>query len=213
VNMHIKSILRKAWLMIAVLVLAGCADNVLRSKVEAPALYVLHVSSVATAEVAYPVTLRVTLPYTTPGLDSDRIAVLKQHTLDYFADARWSGTAAQLVQSYLVDYLHATGGFKSVFSDNVNVDADYSVTLELRDFQVEYIGDAAPVIHVTLSGALVDIKQRRSVAVLQASSTTHASNNNLEAVITAFEQAMQQTGGALAAQVQKSLAATSTSTN
>lgn len=204
-NQPMKSIIRTSCLCALALVITGCTGNLLRSKVDEPALYVLHATNVPTASVAYPVTLRVTQPNATPGLGSDRIAVLRQHTLDYFAGARWPDTAAQVAQSYLVDYLHSTGGFKNVVSDRVAVDADYSVALELRDFQAEYTGTAAPVIHVTLSGALMDIKQRQTVTVLHATSSVTASDNRLDAVINAFDKAMQQTSSELAAQIQKAV--------
>ena len=195
-----------ASLAMMVLLLSGCAGDLLRSKVEEPTLYTLRADGVATANVAYPVTLRVALPQAAPGLDTDRIAVLKTPVLDYYLGARWSGDAAQVVQSYLISYLQTGGGYKNVVSDAVAVDADYSLVLELRDFQAEYASKKTPVVHVALAGALVDVKQRRTVAVLQSTGSVMVADNRLDAVIDAFNQAMQQVSAQLVTQLQQGLA-------
>ena len=197
------------WLGLLMLVmLTGCVGDILKSKVDEPAVYVLHTGNVTTASVAYPVSLSVALPTAAPGLDVNRIAVLKNHNqLDYFFGARWGGSAPQVVQSFLVSYLQSQQGLKSVTIDGLPVSSDYLLALELRDFQAEYASDnAAPTVRVTLSGSLINIKSRATATNLQASATVAARNNNLSGVITAFESATQQASAEISAQMMKALA-------
>lgn len=186
---------------------SGCVDNILKSKVDEPSVYVLHTGTVATANVAYPVSLSVALPTATPGLDVNRIAVLKNHNqLDYFFGARWGGSAPQVMQSFLVSYLQAQQGLKSVNTDGLPVSSDYLLALELRDFQAEYASDTgAPTVRVTLSGSLIRISSRAAVTNLQASATVAAKDNRLSDVVTAFETAAEQASGEISAQMTKAL--------
>lgn len=187
------SLLRWTWLLPA-LALCGCVGDLLQSKVTEPLTYVLQVSDAGTAKVAYPAQLSIAMPQATPGLDSARIAVLRNgNQLDYYHGARWGGTAPQVVQSFLIALLQSQQGFKGVVAENVRVDGDYLLELQLRDFQAEYAGETTnPVTRVTLLGTLINIKSRKSVATLTSTASVAAKDNRLSAVVTAFQLATQQ---------------------
>ena len=174
--------------------LSGCVSEILESKVDEPQVYVLRTGNVSAATVAYPVQLGIALPAAAPGLDTNRIAVLRNsNLLDYYFGARWGGTAPQVVQAFLIDTLHAQQGFKSVAAEAARIDADYLLELQLKDFQAEYAGeDAAPVVKISLGGNLISIKTRKLVASVNSTATVTAADNRLGAVVTAFQTAMQQ---------------------
>lgn len=180
--------------MLAALLLSGCVSEILESKVDEPQVYVLRTGNVSAATVAYPVQLGIALPAAAPGLDTNRIAVLRNsNLLDYYFGARWGGTAPQVVQAFLIDTLHAQQGFKSVAAEAARIDADYLLELQLKDFQAEYAGeDAAPVVRISLGGNLISIKTRKLVASVNSTATVTAVDNRLGAVVTAFQTAMQQ---------------------
>ena len=198
----------KYLLLVMSFALCGCVGDILESKVVEPQVYVLHTTDTAIAKVAYPVQLNVGLPQAAPGLDSTRIAVLRNgNELDYYFGARWGGTAPQVVQAFVVELLQSQQGYKGVASEGARVDADYLLALELRDFQAEYASDKAnPIVHVTVVGTLINIKSRKVLATVTASSQSPAKDNRLSAVVGAFQSATQQASVSLSEQLAVRLA-------
>jgi cholesterol transport system auxiliary component len=199
-------------LTLASLALTGCGvSNILQSKVDEPHTYVLQVNDAGTAKTAYPFQLGVALPKASPGLDTNRIAVLRDgNQLDYYYGARWGGTAPQVVQSYLVTLLQTQQGFKGVNSEGARIDVDYLLDLELKDFQANYTGSQSnPSIKVTLIGTLIQVKTRQAVASFTTTASSNASDNRLGAVVNAFQTAMHQASLSLSDQLTASLSNTS----
>ncbi|MGE0115725.1 MAG: ABC-type transport auxiliary lipoprotein family protein [Steroidobacteraceae bacterium] len=194
--------------LLATLALTGCVGEILQSKVDEPQTYVLQASDAGTAAVAYPIRLSVALPSATPGLDTQRIVVLRNgNRLDYYYGARWGGTAPQVVQSFLISLLQNQQGYKNVVAESARLDADYLIDIDLRHFQAEYVnGKDAPTIHVALWATVSEVKSRKSVAALQASASVAASDNRLGAVVTAFQSATQQASASLSEQLAASFA-------
>ena len=186
---------------------ACSTSDILKSKVAEPQVYVIKPLEAGVAPVAYNKQLAIGLPVATPGLDSARIAVLRDgNHLDYYYGARWGGTAAEVTQAFLVSLLQTQQGFKSVVAENTRVNADYLLEIELRDFQAEYLnGNAAPIVKITLIASVIDIKARQSSALLRASASVAAKDNRLGAVVTAFQSAMQQASVSLSEQVSANL--------
>lgn len=181
--------------------LTACTGNLLQSKVAEPQVYVIAPAAVQPASVAYPVQLAVSLPSAAPGLDTARIAVLRDgNRLDYFYGARWGGTAPHVVQSFLVSLLQAQQGLKITVAENARIDADYLLELDLRDFQAEYDG-AAPVAHVSLAATLVHIKSRRALRLLRAEARAPAQENRLGAAVPAFQIALQEASVSISTQL------------
>lgn len=198
-----KILLKTGCILFATLAAAGCSvSEILESKVAEPQVYVLRAANVATATVAYPVQLGIATPAAAPGLDTNRIAVLRNNNqLDYYFGARWGGTAPQLVQTFLIDTLQAQQGFKSVAAENARIDAEYLLELQLKDFQAEYANATAdPVVKITLSGNLISINTRKLVGSVNATASTKA-DNSLGAVVRAFESALRQVSSEVGTQL------------
>jgi cholesterol transport system auxiliary component len=192
-----------AGMFFATLALTGCVSEILESKVEEPQVYVLRSGDTSTATVAYPAQLGIALPVAAPGLDTNRIAVLRNNNqLDYYFGARWGGTAPQVVQTFLIDTLQAQQGFKSIAAETARIDADYLLELQLKDFQAEYGGgNTTPTVKITLSGNLISIKTRKLVAAVNASTSVAAADNRLGAVVMAFQTAMQKASAEIGTQL------------
>lgn len=194
-------------MLVASLALTGCVSKMLESKNAEPQVYVLKAGNVAAAQVAYPVQLSLSLPTAAPGLNTNRIAVLRgTHQLDYFAGARWGASTPQVVQNFVLASLQASGGYKGVSSDSTALNADYLLQLQLQDFQAEYASDAAkPIVRVTLSGTLIDIKARSIKATLNSTSSVTAQDNRMGEVVTAYDTALQQATAQLSTQLGEAL--------
>ena len=125
-----------AALVVAVAFTAGgCTlDGLLTSGGPPPRLYVLTPKSTfADALPHVESQLVVELPIASEGLNTHRIALRDSPlTLDFFANARWTEGAPQMVQTLLVESFENTGKIVSVARQGVDLRADYVLKTELR---------------------------------------------------------------------------------
>ena len=191
----------------ALFVVSACGTSeILQSKVAEPQVYVLKPGAGATPQLAFNFQLAIALPTATPGLDTDRIAVLRDgNHLDYYFGVRWGGAAPYSVQSFVVSLLQSQQGFRNVVAEDARVDADYLLEISIEDFQAEYAASDAPTVHVTLVATLINIKERKSSPMMRATATVVAKENHVGAVVTAFQSALQQATTSLSEQVTLSM--------
>ena len=151
-------------------------------------------------------------PDLAPGLDTERIAVLKGRQLDYYRGAQWGGRATEVVQTLLVDSFEDQQLFRSVTSEQSRVSSEYVLDVSVRDFQAEYASDNdAPTAHVTILGRLIRVTDRQLVETFAATAQSKAADNRLSAVAAAFETAAhkvvlelaQKTAAAIAADAEQ----------
>jgi cholesterol transport system auxiliary component len=201
-----KSTLNRIVLLVlctSVATLSGCS-GFFETKVPAPTTYILTAPTASgERRVNLNVDLAISLPAAAPGLDTERIAALhEQRRLDYFRDVQWGAPAANVVQSLLAATL-AQGGFHSVAPEQSRLSATHLVDLQLRDFQAEYRDEhAPPVVHVSLVASVLRMKDRKLLATFPVVANVAATQNNMGAVIAAYEAATQNVALALSAQVQ-----------
>lgn len=196
--------------MAMAMLLGACTGSLLQSDLPVNSVYVLapaahkpalDAEDVRAAAAAASVDLSIGRPHLAPGLDTDRIAVLKGRRLDYYRAVRWGAPAGEVVQSLLVDSLQDQRLFKNVSSERSRVGSAYLLDIDVRAFQAEYAGElAVPVAHVQLACRLIRIADRSLVGTFTAQARQQASENRLSAVIAAFESAGQQVALSLARQ-------------
>jgi cholesterol transport system auxiliary component len=184
----------------AAIAAAGCTSSLLETDLPTSTSYVLAPAPMAATTVARTqADLSIGRPDLRPGLDSQRIAVLKGRQLDYYRAARWGDSMPQVVQSMLVDSLEDQPLFRSVTAEQARVAGDYVLDVEVRDFQAEYASDnAAPVVHVSMVGRLIRIVDRKLVATLSSAAKDPAADNRMSAVAASFETAAQKVAVELA---------------
>jgi len=86
-------------------------------------------------------------------------------TLDFFAKARWTERAPQMVHTLLVEFFENTGKIVSVARQNVDLRADYVLKTELGEFQAEYSDKGeVPHVWVKLNAKLVHMPARTIIA-------------------------------------------------
>ena len=175
---------------------AACTGDLLETKLPVPTVYILKAAPPpATAPTApLPVDLAISEATATPGLDTERIAVIHEaRRMDYYLDAQWGAALPHVVQALVVTSLQNQNWFRSVVTEQARINTNYWLELEVRDFQAEYASEGtAPTVRVTLVGSLVRIKDRKLIGVAPATITTQATDNRLGAVIDAFDTAAQQ---------------------
>ena len=202
----------RAVLTVTLLASAGCG-SLLETDLPASTSYVLAPAPASSTGIARSdVDLSIGRPDLAPGLDSERIAVLKGRQLDYYRGAQWGGRMTEIVQTLLVDSFEDQQLFRSVTTEQSRVSSEYVLDISVRDFQAEYVGgNEAPTAHVTILGRLIRVTDRQLVETFAATAQGEASDNRLSDVASAFETAAhkvvlelaQKTAVAVAADTRK----------
>ena len=203
--------MRSVLLSLTVLMCAGCG-SFLDTKLPASTSYVLAPAPAAPAGVARTdADLSIGRPDLAPGLDSERIAVLKGRQLDYYRAAQWGGRTTEVLQTMLVDSFEDQQLFRSVTAEQSRVASEYVLDISVRDFQAEYASDnEAPTAHVTILGRLIRVTDRQLVDTYTATAQSRASDNRMSAVAAAFENAAHKVVLELAQKTAASIAADAT---
>jgi cholesterol transport system auxiliary component len=194
---------------LASLALAACG-GVFESSLAPPQTYVLRLPTPA-GSAAEPTagTLLVLRPEAGPGLESERIALLRSdRRLDYYAASRWAAPVPDLVESVLVDALRGTGRFAAVLDDASPFAPRYDLRVTLRRFEADYTAGGEPTVQVVFECTLGRRRDRTLLSSFTASGSARASDDRLGAVVAAFETAtgsavneiIAATGAAIAAE-------------
>jgi len=191
------------------LTLTACS-GVFESSIEAPQAYVLRLPpATASATAAGAGSVLLQRPEAGPGLDSDRIAVLRSdRRFDFYAATRWAAPAPDLVESVMLDALRATGSFSAVFDDTSPFAPRYDLRCALRRFEADYTSDRGsaggrgPTARVALDCTLGRHRDRELLASFTAGGSSVASEDRVNAVVAAFATAtgtaMDELGRAVA---------------
>jgi ABC-type uncharacterized transport system auxiliary subunit len=191
--------------------IAGCS-GVFESDLVAPQAYVLRLApfpaTVASGAAAGTVLLQ--RPEAGPGLESDRIALLRtDRRFDFYAASRWAAPTPDLVESVMIDALRSTGAFTAVYDDAAPFAPQYNLRCALRRFEADYTaardGGRGPTVEVALDCTLGRHRDRELLASFTAHGSAAATEDRLNAIVAAFEAAtataMNELGRATSAAV------------
>jgi cholesterol transport system auxiliary component len=173
----------------ALLALAGCGSLIGPSNPPSQIYRLAPEFPAAAAGASVTWQLSVGRPNSTQTLDSERIALSRGATMDYFADAQWNDTAPRLLQSLLAEAFERSGRITAVAPESEGLRTDYLLVTELRDFDAQYdTADGAPLVVVDISAKLVD-PRGKVIAAHETHQTARASRNSVASVVEAFDQA------------------------
>ncbi|NYZ11006.1 hypothetical protein HL658_00470 [Azospirillum sp. RWY-5-1] len=138
--------------------------------------------------------LLVELPVATAGLDTPRVAVIRNQTaLDYFAEVSWTDRSPAMVQSLLIQSFEDSRRIVSVGRENVGLRSDFVLKTDLRDFQAEYSAsnDRYPDrVHVRIVTKLVAMPRRTIEAGETFDAVEPIAGPGFPAVVAAFDEAL-----------------------
>jgi cholesterol transport system auxiliary component len=147
-------------------------------------------------------TVEVLRPLAAPGLDTDRIALVRNVSqFDYYAGSRWPAPLPEVLQSLVVDALRASGQYRAVQSAGAAFAADEVLQLEIRRCQAEYTSGGDAVVRVQLVASLGRRADRSLIASVIAESAAPVAENRLQAVIAAYRNAVGEALGQLVARL------------
>ena len=184
---------RLAFLLPAFGLAAACTGSLFKSELPMPQTYRLAPLPVESPAAApFDALILVGRPAAAPGLDTERIAVLRSdRRLDYFAGSQWGAALPDVVQEVVIESLQNTGRLRGVERDLGSFRPDFVLRLDVRAFQAEYAGDGAPLAHVDLVATIGRLNDRSSVLSFTASASGNAESNTMTAVAAALDKALQ----------------------
>jgi ABC-type uncharacterized transport system auxiliary subunit len=204
-------------LTLALVCPAACTGSLFQSKTAPPTIYVLSTGTApltqpagdSAPQPAIPLDLAILKPRLPTGLATDRIAVLyPDRRLDYFADARWSGPAGDVLQDLAVqEFLHSRRHLRTVSGDASVFASAYWLEIEVTDFQAEYTSASpAPTAHVHFLARIGESGDRRILGRFEADARQAAAENRLTAIVDAYARAAQAALAEIAVQADEALA-------
>jgi cholesterol transport system auxiliary component len=209
--MKLKVLPLVSWL----LALTGCS-GVFDSSLPSPQAYILRLPPRAqpAVDAAAAGSLLVQRPLAGPGLESERIALLRSdRRFDFYAASRWAAPAPDLLESVLVDALRQSGLFSSVFDDSAPYAPHYNLRVAVRRFEADYTSGArTPTVYVVLDCTLGRHRDRNLLASFTAQGSALANDDRLSAVVAAFETATAAAVGELERATTAALVAENTAT-
>ena len=177
------------------LLAAGCSDII--GPPPAFKLYMLAPKlpgGLAGGKVGWALALRA--PEAIAGLDGERIAILFPPAhLDYYADAAWADRLPNLVDAALLEAFESSGRIDAVARDADAVRSDYTLSVDLRDFESRLdSGETAPLAVVRISVRVLKSRSHEIVGYKSFSREERAAVNTVEAGVAALNSAF---GGVL----------------
>jgi cholesterol transport system auxiliary component len=175
---------------------AGCSTlSALSSSTEALDAYTLTASSPVDRAAASRTRLLVETPTASGGLDTDRILVkpgLLQ--VQYVAGARWIDPAPVLVQSLVVESIANARLVRFVSTSSGTVLPDYTLLIDLRDFQAELgpAGGTPMRVVVRMDASMVRDLDREVVATRRIEAIAAPSTDDAPGIVAAFDTVMQR---------------------
>jgi cholesterol transport system auxiliary component len=180
------------------LLLGACA--VLSAGEDPPNLYTLTPKSTFDAslpQVSWQVVVEP--PTAAAYLNTTRIALAMSPTsADYYAKSAWTDRAPLMVQTLIVESFENSRRIIGVGRDSLSVRPTYVLQSELREFQAEYFRGKPPLAHVRVVARLVRQSDRHIVASRGFERCVRARDDQVPAVVQAFDEAL---GGVLKALV------------
>jgi cholesterol transport system auxiliary component len=131
-------------------------------------------------------------PTSLHALDTDRIMVRpRADQISYYKGAAWSDRLPHLVQVRTIETLQNSGAVKAVTSSSDRVDGDYSLSMEIRSFQVDTT-NGRPAADVDIFAKLIDNNSSKVVASKGFSTRVASTSDTPTAGVAALNQALTE---------------------
>ena len=156
----------------------------------APQLHVAPAENATTAKTDWQ--LLIDTPQASAALDTNRIAIMTSPgVLEVYPGARWRDPAPAMLRSLIVQAFDQDGRIRGVSPADAGLNGDYSLSMDLRDFQIELVdGSARAAIRFTAK--LFDRRSNRIVASQSFSEEVPAAASDVASAAEAFTTALDQ---------------------
>ncbi len=173
--------------------LGACAGMLLPGQGPPPDIYTLTPKTIFDSTLAaVDWQLIVQEPQAAGGINTTRIALSKNPIqIDYFASARWTERAPQMVQTLLVESFENSGKIVSVGRQAIGLRSDFNLLTDLREFQAEYFGGGpGPRVRVRLNAKIVKQPRRAIIASNTFEQVVETRGPEMSDIVAAFDEAL-----------------------
>ncbi len=176
-------------LLAALALLSGCG-SLLAPSGDPAKLYMLHApAQVATNAPQARWQLLIAAPDAPLDLNNSRIAVAPTpDRIDYYANVSWTDRPPAMLQELLLQSFDRSGRIGAVQRQSGGLKADFILTCDIQNFQVE--SSSEPVAHIGLTARLVRTRDRTIVASKRFDTSSPA-GGNFDGAIAAFDAGLQ----------------------
>ncbi len=174
----------------ALLLLAACG-GILPTPPPPPRLYRLTpLTGASAAAPTIAAQLVIATPNAPSGLDTERIALARSPiSIDFFAGAAWTDRVPLMLQTLIVESLENAGQIRVVARQSPDLRADAILSTDLHHFEAVYGGDGAPETRIALDCRIIRAADRTVIAVKSFAGTARAAENEMPAIVAAFDDA------------------------
>lgn len=175
------------------LLLAGCSSIIdLPGGGEAPALYELRAYEGPSLSRRNWI-LFIEEPSVPGALSTDQVTVrLGQRRLEYLAGVRWSDRTARLLGRYIEESIENSGLATVVGAGTVEIAGDYRLKIDIRDFSADVSGGGPAEVNVRFGALILRSAPAKIVGRKQFEASAEARGRKAEAIIAAFNDALDQ---------------------
>ncbi len=178
------------WMALAIAVLLAACTGLQAPKVENTHLYLLDAHPALATPHKNDLVLAVSMPDARPGFDTPQMAYLRQSLeLEYFATHRWADTPSRLLKPLLLQSLEP--GFRAVVQTPGIIPADIRLDTELIRLQQNFTTSPSR-IQLTLRAQLVDVRNKRVIAVRLFDESEDTASDDAYGGVTAAQRALQR---------------------
>lgn len=171
--------------------LGGCGSVLQAAAGDPPRLF--RLSSKNTYPDTVPVVdwqLVVETPSAPASVNTNRIGLMESaFRFNYFAKANWVDRAPVMVQNLIIESFDNSNAIVGVGPASIGLRPNFVLQPELREFQAHHVGDAHEVF-VVINARLIQMPERKIVAVEQFSRKMKAPVGMLDPVIDAFDDTL-----------------------
>jgi cholesterol transport system auxiliary component len=180
-------------LMMAALLLGGCALGGLMNHAAPPLTYDLEAPDVThKTGRAHGANIAIAPPAAVRTIDTEEILVkTPDGRVSYFPGSAWGDRLPRLVQARLVETFANSGVFKAVITSQDRVSPDLSLSLEIRDFQVN-MRDGHAEASIDIYAKLVSERNGSVIASKRFTATAPAVKDDAGSGVMALNEAFQR---------------------
>jgi cholesterol transport system auxiliary component len=177
----------------ATLFLNGCALGGLMNAVPPPATYDLQAPDTARKASGHRgANIAIGIPVAVRTIDTEEILVkTPDGRVSYFPASAWGDRLPRLVQARLIEVFSNAGAFRAVITSQDRVSPDISLSLEIRDFQVNVL-DGHAQASIDIYAKLVDERGGAVIATKRFTASAPATKDDVGSGVTALNGAFQQ---------------------
>jgi cholesterol transport system auxiliary component len=125
----------------------------------------------------------------------DRILTVTGARAAYIADSRWVAPAEVLFDETLTSAFEASGGRVRLVSRGEPTHSDYTLRLDVRNFETDYAGGGAPAVLVRVRAVIVRSQSPAPAAEQIFEARVPAAENRVSAIVAAYDQALSKVLG------------------